>query len=95
MSDDLTPQWGVNILIAIERLDAKVSSNEERHTAHATWAERNIKDLELRMRSQEAANDPQMANRVTKLESFRYALMGGAMTVGTIASLLTNYLTNA
>lgn len=88
-SSDYTPQWGVNILIAIERLDSKVSANEERHSAHAVWAERNIKDLETRMRAQEQSNDPQLPDRVTKLEQFRYLVMGAALAGGTASSLLT------
>lgn len=97
MSDqsEMTPQWGVNILIAIERLDAKVSSNEERHAAHAIWAERNIKDLELRMRKQESSNDPQLPERVTKLEQFRYLLMGAALAGGSVGSLITNLMMGA
>jgi hypothetical protein len=76
MSDqhDLTPQWGVNILIAIERLDAKISSNDERHTAAAVWSERNIKDHETRLRT---------------LEQFRWILLGAALAGGGVGSIIT------
>lgn len=89
ISNDSTPQWGVNILIAIERLDAKISSNDERHSAHGVWAERNIKDLEIRMRAQEQSNDPALPARVTKLEQFRYLIMGAALAGGSIGSMIT------
>lgn len=72
--NDLTPKWGVEILIAIERLDAKISQNDERHSNHQTWAERNIKDHELRLRT---------------LEQFRWVMLGAALASGGVASLIT------
>lgn len=77
MSDDLTPKWGVDILIAIERLDAKIGANDERHSQHQVWAERNIKDHELRLRS---------------LEQFRWIILGAALAGGGVGSLITNAL---
>lgn len=74
-SEDLTPKWGVDILIAIERLDAKIGANDERHSQHQVWAERNIKDHELRLRS---------------LEQFRWLILGAALAGGGVGSLITN-----
>lgn len=73
--EDLTPKWGVDILIAIERLDAKIGANDERHSQHQVWAERNIKDHELRLRS---------------LEQFRWLILGAALAGGGVGSLITN-----
>lgn len=77
MADDLTPKWGVDILIAIERLDAKIGANDERHSQHQIWAKRNIKDHELRLRS---------------LEQFRWVILGAALAGGGVGSMLTNAL---
>lgn len=74
-AEDLTPKWGVDILIAIERLDAKIGANDERHSQHQVWAERNIKDHELRLRS---------------LEQFRWLILGAALAGGGVGSLITN-----
>lgn len=75
--DDLTPKWGVDILIAIERLDAKIGTNDERHSQHQVWAERNIKDHETRLRS---------------LEQFRWVILGAALAGGGLGSMITNAL---
>lgn len=73
MTDELTPKWGVEILVAIERLSARIEANDERHTASSTWAERNILDHEKRMRS---------------LEQFKWKIMGGAAVVGFLTSFI-------
>jgi hypothetical protein len=73
VSDELTPKWGVEILVAIERLSARIEANDERHTASATWAERNILDHEKRMRS---------------LEQFKWKIMGGAAVIGFLTSFV-------
>lgn len=76
--NDMTPKWGVDILIAIERLDAKIGSNDERHSQHQVWAERNIKDHELRIRA---------------LEQFRWAVagisaIGGSAAAGVLVAII-------
>lgn len=76
--NDMTPKWGVDILIAIERLDAKIGANDERHTNSAAWAERNIKDHEVRLRA---------------LEQFRWAVagisaIGGSAAAGVIVAIV-------
>lgn len=71
--DDLTPKWGVEILIAIERLSAKIDANDERHTAASAWAERNILDHEKRMRV---------------LEQFRWKMLGMASLAGFVTSII-------
>lgn len=79
MSDqqDSTPEWGVRVLIAIERLDAKVSAAEERNASHQSWAERNIKDHETRLRT---------------LEQFRWTALGFIAVAGLIGSAITKLL---
>lgn len=79
MSDqqDSTPEWGVRVLIAIERLDAKVSSAEERNASHQSWAERNIKDHETRLRT---------------LEQFRWTALGFIAVAGLLGSVITKLL---
>lgn len=79
-NQDLTPKWGVDILIAIERLDAKIGSNDERHSNAATWAERNIKDHEIRLR---------------QLEQFRWLLVGIAIASGGLTTLITKAMIGA
>ena len=80
MSDqqnDSTPDWGVRVLIAIERLDAKFSSAEERNASHQSWAERNIKDHESRLRT---------------LEQFRWMILGIVMVSGLVGGVITKVL---
>jgi hypothetical protein len=74
---DSTPEWGVRVLIAIERLDAKVSSAEERNASHQSWAERNIKDHETRLRT---------------LEQFRWTALGFIAVAGLLGSVITKLL---
>lgn len=51
MSDDeMTPKWAVELMIRFERLEARLSTYDERHNSHADWATRNIKDHEMRLR---------------------------------------------
>jgi len=77
---DQTPKWGVEILIAIERLDAKIGANDERHSNSSIWAERNIKDHEVRLR---------------QLEQFRWLLVGIALASGSLTTLITQAMTGA
>jgi hypothetical protein len=86
VTDDLTPKWAVELLVRFEQLDAKITTAEERNNSHASWAERNIKDLEMRMRAQEQANDPRMNERVRNLETFRYLLTGLALASGLLGA---------
>lgn len=51
MNDEMTPKWAVELMIKFERLEARISTNDERHMSHADWATRNIKDHEVRIRS--------------------------------------------
>lgn len=50
MSDEMTPKWAVELMIKFERLEARLATNDERHSSHADWTVRNIKDHELRLR---------------------------------------------
>lgn len=49
--DDMTPKWAVELMIRFERLEARLSTYDERHNAHAEWTTRNIKDHEVRLRA--------------------------------------------
>ena len=75
--NDSTPDWGVRVLIAIERLDAKLSSAEERNASHQTWAERNIKDHETRLRT---------------LEQFRWTILGFVAVAGLLGGVISKLL---
>ena len=51
MSDEMTPKWAVELMIKFERLEARLATNDERHSSHADWTTRNIKDHEIRLRA--------------------------------------------
>lgn len=73
MSDELTPKWAVELLIRFEQLDAKISAAEERNGSHSAWAERNIKDHEVRLRS---------------LEQFKWVLIGLSLASGGVSAAI-------
>jgi hypothetical protein len=73
LSDEPTPKWAVELLIRFEQLDAKISAAEERNGSHSSWAERNIKDHEVRLRS---------------LEQFKWVLIGLSLASGGISAAI-------
>lgn len=77
MSDELTPKWAVELLIRFEQLDAKISAAEERNGSHSVWAERNIKDHEMRLRS---------------LEQFKWVLVGLSLASGGVSAALVKMI---
>ena len=68
-----TPNWAVEIIKSIERLDAKISVTEQRHADFGDWTSRNIKDFELRLRI---------------LEQFRWLLVGIALASGGVGAVI-------
>ena len=82
MTDDLTPKWAVELLVRFEQLDAKITTAEERNNSHANWAERNIKDLETRMRHFEAANLMTVNERIAAIERKVYGFTGTLAAIG-------------
>lgn len=49
--DEMTPRWAVELMIRFERLESRLATNDERHSSHAEWTSRNIKDHEIRIRN--------------------------------------------
>ena len=71
--DDMTPKWAVELMIRFEKLDAKITANEERYNSHQDWTTRNVKDHEVRLRA---------------IEKKLWGVLGGAGVVAAIISYL-------
>ena len=77
MTDEMTPKWGVEILLSIERLTATIAANDQRHTAHSEWAVRNLHDHEKRIRT---------------IEQFMWKVLGGSALLGAVSGFLATLL---
>lgn len=65
-----TPSWAVEILLEVRQIRTELST-------HSDWANRNIKDHELRLRT---------------LEQFKWILVGIALASGGVGALIANAL---
>jgi hypothetical protein len=72
--DELTPKWAVELMIRFERLEARLTTNDERHTSHADWTLRNIRDHETRLR---------------QIEKKLWAAVGAATLIATLISVMS------
>lgn len=92
--NEMTPAWAIELMIKFERLDAKITSAEERNGGHQTWAERNIKDHETRLRmvEQHATELASAKTDIETLKQFRWMVVGLVSVSGIAGALISKLL---